>query len=438
MTTLHEFLSQAAGGVPESELRRIFGIDFDLRKTDDYLQSGDFFTTTYGKKVWDTLNSEIKFWSLLRKVPYGPTVGWRNRTARGGSSAPIAEMGALPDVTHSTISDIYSNPRSVVTALGVTELAQFLGGREGGIGDALATEQNFASIDHIKELQQELLLPAVGVVTTAGASATGAIKPVAGFRVGDYIFCDGMTGDYGQIDVLGSDGVIEWGEGGSLVDGDVVTIGARRGITSLDDIVEQDSRTHPGANLVGGPDCYNLTTRTAGTYAASIVLDNDGTARDITTALVDEAIRLVREAGGEPDLILTGHDQEDNLAALLQAQHRYMGTGTFQVKRGGVATLLGFQGGFQMATYRGIPIFGDSDCTKSYAAAAGAAQGSNVYVLDTRFLEIAMAVMTKYVESRDYIANDVLGIKAIFWTMAELRCVDLTKQAKITDLNASL
>jgi len=64
--------------------------------------------------------------------------------------------------------------------------------------------------------------------------------------------------------------------------------------------------------------------------------------------------------------------------------------------------------------------------------------GSNVYVLDTRYIEIAVAQMTRYFESRDFLQNDALVYEGLFWTMAEQRVVEITNQAKIVDLNPTV
>ena len=35
-----------------------------------YLQATDVFTATYGRKVWDALNNQTRFWNILRKVQW--------------------------------------------------------------------------------------------------------------------------------------------------------------------------------------------------------------------------------------------------------------------------------------------------------------------------------------------------------------------------------
>jgi len=434
----------------------------------------DFFTATYGRKVWDVLNNQTKFFNILRKVPFGTTVGWRNRSARNPSTSPVLENANLPAVNKQTYQRIYSPPRAVVTMLGVTEQSQYMAGLEGGIGDALAVEQEFAAVDHVKDLNQQLLARNFWGITTAGTSKTAVFTPFAGNndcpRPGDAFYDQRNTvtdrfdnaGDPATAVIVPATGVHQFYEidpayhaATALTQDDIVQIQGRGGSTSIEDIVERDGRTYGTLTQQNNTRCYSWgvipgttgtganakTARTANAYNASYVVDNSGVLQYLETELIDEAIRKVRERGGEPDIIISGFDQLDRVDQLLQGQRRYMPEATFQVKRGGEATLPGFQAGFQLSTYRGIPWFPDIDVATGYGnyavgTHAFATGGSNVLVLDTRWLEVAVASMTRYFESRDYLQNDMLGIKAMFFTYLELRALDVMKQAKITDLKA--
>ena len=423
----------------------------------------DFFTATYGRKVWDVLNNQTKFFNIIRKVPFGTTVGWRNRSARNPSTQPVLESGNLPSVNKQTYQQIYSPPRAVVTMLGVTEQSQYMAGLEGGIGDALAVEQEFAAVDHVKDLNQQLLARNFWGITTAGATLTAVLEPFAGSndnpRVGDCVYDLRNTETKRFSSIVPATGAHGWSEvapvvqaGTAWTDNDQCMIHGRGGSTSIEDIVERDGRSFAGLAQDGSAKCYSwgilpgasgttgnaLTARTANAYNAAYVVDNGNTLQYLETELLDEAIRKVRERGGEPDVIVSGFDQLDRVDQLLQGQRRYMPEATFQVKRGGEATLPGFQAGFQLSTYRGIPWFPDIDVATSYGnfVTGFTGGGSHCLVLDTRWLEVAVASMTRYFESRDYLQNDMLGIKAMFFTYLELRCLDVMKQAKIVDLKA--
>ena len=143
----------------------------------------------------------------------------------------------------------------------------------------------------------------------------------------------------------------------------------------------------------------------------------------------------MRENGGEPKLILLGHAQYFNLERLLNSNQRYLGQEEFQVGVGSERTFPGTRTGLVLATYQGIPILPDPDCAKSVATNDGVL-GSNVYVLDTDYLEVAVAQPTQYVENRDFFAANALVVRGLLYTMAELRCTNIFTQAKIADLNS--
>ena len=404
-----------------------------------YLQVSDVFTATYGRKVWDALNNQTRFWNILRKVQWGPTTGWRVRSDRGDNrSRPVTETGALPTVDVSAYQAVDSAPRIVATDFGVSLKSQIMSGLEGGMGDNLAVEQEAAARDHIKELNTELLLRSNSIATGAGASASGAIFNAGGtVRIGD-TFGGSTINDTARTitAVNNSTGVLTWSGGGSLSDGEIAYIKSRAGMTSIDDIVEEDGRTIAGVSVSAGADVYNQATRAAGGWnSASVVLDNNGTGRNLTLALLDQAIREVRINGADPDVILMGYDQFDRLSSLLQAQQRYMDWGEFVVKVGDESTLPGSHAGFQVSTYRGIPVIVDPDIQTSYTA-ADAAMGSNIYVLDTRYLELAVAAPTQYIDNRDFFQANAFVLRGLFYTIGELRALRLDTHAKITDLNA--
>ena len=207
-------------------------------------------------------------------------------------------------------------------------------------------------------------------------------------------------------------------------------------MTSIDDIVSEDEARV--GNSYTRARAYDLTLggRTAGSWdAAASVQLNAGTGRALSLTLLDTAIQKIRENGGEPKLILLGHDQYFNLERLLNSNQRYMGQEEYQVGVGSERTYPGTRTGLVLATYQGIPILPDADVPKSVAT-NDAVLGSNIYVLDTDYLEIAVAQPTQYVENRDYFAANALVVRGLLYTMAEMRCKNIFVQAKIGDLNA--
>jgi len=441
--SLSEYLAQSQRGLYQS----VFGSEA-LRKADTHFTvdtATGIFNTTYGRKVWQSLNNQTRFFNAIPRTVWGNTAGWRVRTDRGsGRSRPVTETGALPTVDISDIQTVSSLPRIVSTTFGASVKSVFTAQLEGGVGDVLALENENAQLDHIKEINEELL---AGTAFLASGGSTTTFEVPAGvakyFKVGDAIsqYNDDPAGHARQggsvvSAVNTSTGVVTVASGEAFADSDIAYIYSRAGMTSIDDIVMRD-----GAEVGGKTSrsrAYDLTMagRTAGGWnAGASVSYNGGTGRALSLTLIDTAIQKIRENGGEPKLILLGHDQYFNLERLLNSNQRYMGQEEYQVGIGSERTYPGTRTGLVLATYQGIPILPDADVPKSVST-TNAVLGTNVFVLDTDYLEIAVAQPTQYVENRDYFAANALVVRGLLYTMAEMRCKNIFVQSKIADLNA--
>ena len=460
--SLAEYLAQSQRGMYQS----VFG--------PDYLQKGVFtvdgegtniFDTTYGRKVWQALNNQTRFFNAIPRVVWGNTAGWRVRSDRGAQrSRPVTEVGSLPTVDVSQIETISSLPRIVSTTFGASVKSVFTAQMEGGIGDVLAMENEHAQLDHIKEINEEILAGSTSPIVGSHDGQNIELPTAAhrnNFKIGDVVALYDVNAnawtthnhpvinyDGNKLDIEDANtaGVEQWGI--TPVDGDLAAIKARGGFTSIDDVVMQDgvnvslvAGASPHANFAadGGVRAYDLTFggRDAGLWnAAATVLHNSGTGRDLSLNLLDTCIQKVRENGGEPKLILMGHDQYFKLERLLNSQQRYMGQEEYQVGIGSERTFPGTRTGLVLATYMGIPIMPDADVPKSVASNGTTVLGSNIYVLDTDYIEMAIAQPTQYVENRDYFAANQLIVRGLLYTMGEMRCKNIWVQAKITDLNA--
>jgi len=248
--------------------------------------------------------------------------------------------------------------------------------------------------------------------------------------------------------VVTSTGVVtlDAASAGSAIDtADLVAINSRGGFTSLDDIVMHDGVTVGGVAVAqdvgypGGVRPYDLTAggRTAGGWnAAAHVVSNAGVNDDLSLSDIDVCIEKIRDNGGEPKLILMGHDQYFRMEQILVDAQRYMGQEEYQVGVGSERTFPGTKTGLVLATYMGIPILPDADVPKSVGT-SDVADGSMIYVLDTDYLELAVAQPTQYVENRDYFAANALVVRGLLYTMGELRCRNIWTQAKIMDRTAT-
>ena len=429
--SIQEFIAQAQRGL----FQRTFGPEFLMKQT--YLQATNIFVDTYGRKVWDNMNNRTVVFNALPKTVWGPTTGWFLRTDRGsGRSRPVTETGALPTIDVSNYEKVYSAPNIVGTTLGVTVLAQFESNLEGGIGDAFQKELEGAQRDHLKEINQELLAGSAYLVSDGSTTTFVVPSSIAlHFKVGDTIagYISNSYVDTARAVESVSGGTVTVATGTAFADSDAAYIKSRAGFTSLDDICMEDGAAPGGEGA--RVDLYNLTTRTAGTYsAAGLCSYNAGVGRDLTLTLLDSAIQKSRENGGEPKLIVMGHDQYFKLEGLLQAQQRFMGQADYVASVGDERTYPGTKTGLVLATYMGIPILPDADCAKSVAT-DDTVLGSNVYILDTDYLEIAIAQPTQYVENRDFFSALAMVTRALLYTMGELRCTNVFVQCKIADLN---
>ena len=449
--SLSEYLAQSQRGLYNS----VFGPEYLQKQTYFTVDTATgIFNTTYGRKVWQALNNQTRFFNAIPRTVWGSTAGWRIRTDRGSSrSRPVTETGSIPTVDVSNIESISSLPRIVSTTFGASVKSVFTAQLEGGIGDVLAMENENAQLDHVKEINEELTAGSM-YLASAGSTTTSTVPAAVAkhIKIGDTLTVwDTSANDW--INTSGvavsavntSTGVITHATTSAAVaDGDGIAIYSRAGFTSIDDIVAQDGASMGGvydsnANFAanGGVRAYDLTygDRTSGNWnAAATISDNNGTGRDLSLNLIDSCIQNIRTNGGEPKVIVLGHDQYFTLERLLNSQQRYMGQEEYQVGVGSERTFPGTRTGLVLATYQGIPILPDADTPKSVNT-SDTVLGSNIYVLDTDYLEIAVAQPTQYVENRDYFAANALVVRGLLYTMGELRCKNFFVQAKVTDLN---
>ena len=441
--SLSEYLAQSQRGLYQS----VFGPEYLMKQTYFTVDTATgIFNTTYGRKVWQALNNQTRFFNAIPRTVWGNTAGWRVRTDRGsGRSRPVTETGSLPTVDISNIETVSSLPRVISTTFGASVKSVFTAQLEGGVGDVLALENENAQLDHVKEINEELLAGSAYLVSAGSGTAFTVPAAIAKhFKVGDAIGMNNVGTGFDRTSgsavsaVNTSTGVVTVASGTAFADGDAAFIYSRAGLTSIDDIVAEDGMVVGGASGGANVRAYDLTQagRTAGGWnAGASVSLNSGTGRALSLTLLDTAIQKIRENGGEPKLILLGHDQYFNLERLLNTNQRYMGQEEYQVGVGSERTFPGTRTGLVLATYQGIPILPDADVPKSVAT-NDAVLGTNVYVLDTDYLEIAVAQPTQYVENRDYFAANALVVRGLLYTMAEMRCKNIFVQSKIGDLSA--
>ncbi len=435
--SLTEYIAQSQRGL----YGKTFGVDF-LRKANYLSVSASTFAQTYGRKIWDALNNRTVMYNAIKKVPWGPTAGWVLRTDRGsGRMQPVTETGSLPTIDVSNYKGVYVLPKIVAADFGVPIKSIVVNQLEGGMGDVLGAEMQATERDFVKGINQMIM--AGTSYLCSGGGTTSFIVPssiATHFKIGDQVGIVRSGSEIGGSDTI----LVESISSGTVTtssyttgaaNSDAVFVKARAGFTSIDDIVHEDGASVGGVTTTGyGSAVYNLSTRTAGTYAAGAKVDyNAGVSRALSLELVDTGIQKSREAGGEPKLITCGWDQYFNLERLLNAQQRYMGQEVYQVGVGDERTLPGTRTGLVLSTYKGIPVLPDPDTPKSVAT-DDTVLGTNMYILDTDYLEFAVAMPTQYIENRDFFSASAMLVRGLMYMMAELRCTRVDVQSKIADL----
>ena len=118
----------------------------------------------------------------------------------------------------------------------------------------------------------------------------------------------------------------------------------------------------------------------------------------------------------------------------MQAQRRF-GNGdeklvipTFNGIKG--APVAGYEGGFTVATYQGIPIIPTKECKQDTI--------SRMYFVDTRYMHIKIAKPTQYFETGISTGNpfaiNKFADEGLYRTMAELVCTFFKAHGKLRDL----
>ena len=474
--SLAEFVAQSLRG--NTVLNNVFGADFIQKQiangtflgvqTDFDNITGDIFTTTFGRKIWQALNNQTRFFNAINKVEWGNVAGWRVRTDRGNRrSAPITEAGNLPRIDVGNIETVYAFPKIVGSMFGVSTFSTFMSQLEGGAGDILAGELTHCETDHVKTINQMMLsgnaiyVKAVGAGTSAdGKAASGADFNGMRFVTVDASFYNHFwpsdqvrwynataghapataTESFQVLDVTYEDDGdariwFNTAVDPTIAAGDVVYSYYRAGLQSLDDLITHYNGGFAGQQIQSRAYNLDVAGRTVGKWSGPANDSyNAGIGRDLTLPLLDSVFMNIRLHGGEPRLIVCGHDQYYRLVHLLQAQQRYVGYEEHQVGVGSEKTFPGTRGGMHLATYQNIPILPDPDTAYS-TSSSGDKLGSNIYVLDTDTWDIGVARPTTYIENRDYINAGGLVVRGLFYTMMELRCRNLWVNGALRDMN---
>jgi len=214
---------------------------------------------------------------------------------------------------------------------------------------------------------------------------------------------------------------------------------ANNNLESLDRIIGSYAELGAFSNLsTNEMDIFGIDRDAAATWTDAYVSynhsGNTSSPRDLTLSLIDSTLTNIRQNGGQPDVIFTGWDTLERLQGLLQAQRRF-GNGdeklvipTFNGIKG--APVAGYEGGFTVATYQGIPIIPTKECLQDTI--------SRMYFVDSRYMHLKIAKPTQYFETGISTGNpfaiNKFADEGLYRTMAELVCTFFKAHGKLRDL----
>lgn len=339
------------------------------------------WNTIYGSKTFAQLTYDAPLWGMLKKVNWLNTgSGWRVISANATLSSGVAENGAIPNASVPTVNEVECKPKILATTWGTYDLMQI----ESKLGNDTIP---------IEEVARQYFMQA---------------------------HVKGINGDLG----------------------DTVNTVHTNTIESLDRITSSNAELAVSDNPPAANDCDlagyivdgSTHDRDAGTgFTDAQLVHNDGTDEELTLANLNSLIRACRKAGNKNAVLVTNWEIADKLNDLLDARQRFQGTSRKIYSINGVQSAPGMDAGFEVATYRGIPIIVTDDLDDTTH------EGSRIWMLDLDNLFIKVALPTMYLtsEDADKFALGYFRTDSMYVTMAELVCTKFYSQGKIRDLDAS-
>lgn len=346
--------------------------------------------TVFGQEVYSLLNSESNVYSLLEKRPWRRSgeriVDGRGRTLGAGG---VSEDANLPSTEKPDFNTFEQTPRNIAHTFSVSQVEQLLADTEDDhfAGDPMdwlrrwygtGTEHQTGQGEHPKHINVQL----VNDPTSTGAND---------FRSIDNFIADGSE-ENNCDDTSGT----------SLTDGDL--------------------------------DIYGFD-RSANEFEAN-VLHNNGTDRNLTVDLLDDAITEVRKNSGKDPVtddnyfFLTDHETFQILEEEVAAKERLEPVRA-SVGMNGVNTQPGDDVGITVQAYKQIPIFRSDDVVQDTIG--------RVYLVDSSTLFVKQLLPTQYYDTgidvdENPFGIDRLGNEGMYLTIGELTGVNPKAHAKIRDL----
>lgn len=361
---------------------RVLGALDQISKADDPLltSTAGWTNTAYGRAATNWLNHESNIHGLLPKEPWpAGRRGWRNITGDATRFSGRLEGGSLQDTDKPTFTPMYA-PIVVMQSTWEWSLHADLTADH---DDSLAIEEELR--EYYTSFHPENIDFYLG---RKGATVTGATAIIESI--------DRMISNETEAT-------------------NAISSGGLTGATAFD--------IYPAAGRF---------RRSGGQTTFDAYVDaNSGTDRVLTEQMLKDLITNAIDYGANiaNGIILTGTDTKDDIDDILSAKQRYLDTTKVVATLNGVkrSALIGTETGFEVNTYRGVPIF-----TSQHVAKTGTK--SNVYYIDLDHLKIWVALPTTYVEADNWILLDTVKTKAAYVTSENLMCDKLPSQGKIIDI----
>jgi len=331
-----------------------------------------------GAFAWTQFNREASLFGALPKYPHTHT-DIRFTTVRAATSGGgVTETAALPDSIKPTRATAAPTIKTMAHMFEVTEIQEFL--------VTETRDDNFGSIDQSRADTAEHHKEMINVA---------------------------MTTDFDTL--------------------------ASNNFESIDRITASTSETTGVGATADDENIYGID-RSANSWADATSLHASNVDRPITFTLLNNLFFNVRQAGGNPTFLVTGHDTYAKIQGLFLSLNRYTPLGeakaTFDVN--GVSTATGLEYGENVATVNGKPLILSKDVIKDGI--------SRIYSLDTSDpgssgeprLGFRVALPTQYFEAGTNTGNpfaiDKLATQGLFRTTGELICQFFAAQGKLRDL----
>ena len=355
--------------------------------SDQYLQKTDYpvLTSTtgvrnilYGQRLWRQI---LVGYNALGAIPWKPweTSGYRAITAAGATTNPgNTEGGALSDTIKPTFLEQDINPTESHVTFEQSSLQTALEGK----GDNVPWSEivDYMSDEFRNRLNRALLADADTV-------------PSSGIRVSlDRAIASYAEIAYGKVD---DSAVLD------ANDLDVYAAGSP----------DRDAAASWADAYVNG--------QAFGSGSRTLALSH-------IDAMFTNCRPYWNDASMNNKAIITGYDTLERIQQLLQAQQRFPEKTRVQFTVNGVQTVAGAEAGFDIASYKGVPIIPDSNVLQDTL--------SRIMLCDFDHLHMGVLTPVQYMESNDWFGLDKFVTMGLYHMQGEVICTKYKAQGKARDL----